>query len=145
MNSEDFLKQLNAKDDQRASALAELRARLKYVDIAGHTMAPGDADYDPMLGSFVHQGLARELNDALMTGNSDGLNSLLDRWWSANSTRIEQSDVSQMQKKIGKLCELVSWVIESQQPPIKTTEELTKRISPRGVGLGAVDSRGLLR
>jgi hypothetical protein len=159
MNIGDFLKKLNEDDDRRATALAALKQILSYVGVDGRTHVPGDADYDPMLAPFVRLGLARELNDALMTNSSDGLNALLDRWFSANmqytsgddaegqtdkmaGAKGVRGDLGEIRKAVDDLEKKISQLVQSS--PITTPEEFIKRLKPRGV-TSATSSEGLLR
>lgn len=65
-------------------ALGALKQMCTYQH-EGKTFVPGDADYDPAhVRSLGIHDTAAELHRALKTKNDDGLNALLDRWFSAN-------------------------------------------------------------
>ncbi|MHB8382326.1 MAG: hypothetical protein ACYDC3_08290 [Candidatus Binataceae bacterium] len=138
--------QLLKSDDQtnrRAVALAALKQLCTYRH-EDKNFAPGDAGYDPefVRALGVHD-LAEELNNALKTKNVDGLNALLDRWFSANLayTPDTSSTKTSMTAEIRKLNAAIDRFRGSL--PITTIGELSKRLStPRPVG--AVDARGLL-
>ena len=152
MNIGDFLKKLNEDDDRRATALAALKQILSYVGVDGRTRVPGDGDYDASRATFANRTLALELHNALTTNNTDGLNALLDRWYSANLVYQPADDAGggagktgglrQIRAAVDGLTEAFSRLVESQ--PISSVNQLVEKLDrPRPVG--AADSRGLLR
>jgi hypothetical protein len=139
-----LLKQMDDQANRRAVALAALKQLCTYRH-EDKNFVPGDADYDPeYVRSLGVHDLAEELNNALKTKNDDGLNALLDRWFSANLayTPDTTSAKTSMRTEIGKLNAAIDRFKRSR--PITTVGELSKRLAdPRSIG--AVDACGLLR
>ena len=131
----------SAADDEakrqarRAGAIAELRAKLTYRDALGNTHEPGATSYEP--GQIDHPrlfDLARELHNALIAGDDEGLNALLDSWISA---RMGYQD--QPQQKT---------VADDPTTLRKKLEAKARITATRGEGrsaLGASNAAGLLR
>ena len=150
MTNEVFLKDLQAAG-RRATALSALKQLLVSRDGCGIENVPGDLTYDPstILAPEL-RALATELHNALIAENIDGLNALLDRWFSGNLTY--QSDTATQSSKSAAIAALRSDMIALRKQleritssrPIGTTSELAKRLADRPARTSASVSAGLL-
>jgi hypothetical protein len=150
MNALDMIAKSKADEERRAGALAALKVLLTYKDGDGKVHTPGEADFDPAFCMVLGQReMATELDNALKTSNSDGLNAMLGRWYSANMAyqsdsakqRVKPS-ISTLQHELAVLKNEIERLVRSR--PISTTAELAKRLThPRPVG--APNAGGLSR
>lgn len=159
MNASSLIAKINQDADRRATAFAALKQVLAYVGLDGRARVPGDFDYDASYATFANRTLALELHNALTTNNADGLNAILDRWFSANmqytpgddgegqtdkmaGAKGVRGDLGEIRKAVDDLEKKISQLVQSS--PITTPEKLAARLPPRAVTT-ATWSGGLLR
>jgi len=129
------MSKLNETADARAQALAAVKQICSYIGGDGRTMSPGDPGYQPSwLAAFGNESIGSELHLALTTGNEDGLNALLDRWWSANKPQETEGETKTVGQSLTALGEEIEKNIDKVFALVAPEEFLISKVRNRPVG-----------